>query len=136
MLQPRASTSQRAAAAAKVPVVSEAKSPLVHLDDFPDLGLLIKAPTGIRYTTQAAGLSCEHPESEGFFVPLRTSVGRPELATITGLFRGFWGPLTGVEAGAVNRALHRHGFGSIRVDRSMLAQSREAWVHVMVAAQE
>jgi hypothetical protein len=113
--------------------VSEAKYPLVDLDLFSDLGLLIKAQTGVRYTTQAAGFGCEHPESEGFFVPLRTRVGCPELATFTGLFRGSWDPLTEVEADAVDRALHRHGFGRIRVDRSMLAESREAWVHVIVS---
>jgi hypothetical protein len=81
-------------------------------------------------------LACEHPESEGFFVPLRTRVGRPELATFTGLLRGSWNSLTEVAADQFDAALRRHGFESIRVDRSMLAQSREAWIHVTVSGDQ
>jgi hypothetical protein len=116
--------------------VTGATSPLVDLDAFPDLGLIVKAATGVRYSTQAAGLACEHPEVEGYFVPLRTRVGRPELATFAGLLRGSWDRLSPAHADAVDDALSRHGLSPIRVDRSMLAESREAWVHVIVAPDE
>jgi hypothetical protein len=107
---------------------------IVDLDEFPDLGLIIKAATGVRYTSQTSGFACEHPRAEGFFVPLRTRVGRPELATLSGLFRGDWSALDAGQADALDSALSRHGIRSVRVDRSMLAESREAWVHVIVSA--
>lgn len=110
--------------------------PVVNLDAFPDLGLIVKASTGVRYSTQAAGFACEHPEAEGYLVPLRTRVGRPELATFSGQFRGSWESLSAVQADAIDHALSRHGIGSMRVDRSMLGQSWEAWVHVIVAPDE
>jgi hypothetical protein len=81
-------------------------------------------------------LGCEHPEAEGYFVPLRTRPGRPELATFSGLFRGSWEALTTSQADSVDGALSRHGFGSLRVDRSMLDQSREAWIHVIISPGE
>jgi hypothetical protein len=36
----------------------------------------------------------------------------------------------------VDRALRRHRIGPIRVDRSMLSESREAWVYVIVSADD
>lgn len=111
-------------------------SPLVDLDAFPDLGLIIKAPTGVRYSTQAAGLAYEHPETEGYFVPLRAQVGRPELATLFGLFRGSWERMSVPQANLLDSTFNRHGFKSIRVDRSLLDQSREAWIHVIVSPNE
>jgi hypothetical protein len=107
---------------------------IVELDDFPDLGLIIKAPTGVRYSNQSGGYACEHPETEGFFVPLRTRAGRSELTTLAGMFRGAWNRLDDVRADSVDGALRRHAITSIRVDRSMLSESREAWVHVIVSA--
>jgi hypothetical protein len=109
---------------------------IVELDDFPDLGLIIKAPTGVRYSNQSGGLACEHPEIEGFLVPLRTRAGRSEITTLAGMFRGAWHRLDDGRADALDSALRRHGISSIRVDRSMLSESREAWVHVIVSALE
>jgi hypothetical protein len=53
---------------------------------------------------------------------------------LSGLFRGDWHSLSESQADALDRALHRHDLESIRVDRQMLSQSREAWVHVIVSA--
>lgn len=110
-----------------------ATSLLVRLDEFPDLGLIVKAATGVRYSSQVAGLGCEHPKVEGYLVPLETRIGRPELAALAGLFQGWWNCLNVQQADAVGRALNRYGFKSIRVDRAMLPHSREAWVHVIVS---
>jgi len=109
---------------------------LVDLDAFPDLGLIVKAPTGVRYTSQVAGFACEHPQVEGFFVPLRTKIGRPELATLSGIFRGDWSSLGVAEAERLDAALTKHGFSSIQVDRAMLSESKEAWVHVLVSSSD
>lgn len=32
-------------------------------------GLIICAPTGIRYTAQCGGMGCTHPSAEGFYLP-------------------------------------------------------------------
>lgn len=109
---------------------------IVDLDAFPDLGLIVKAPTGVQYTSQVAGFACEHPVAEGFLVPLRTRVGRPELATLWGLFRGAWTSLDEEQAGRLDRALRKHGFTSISVDRTLLSESKEAWVHVVLSEVE
>jgi len=109
---------------------------IVDLDSFPDLGLIVKAPTGVRYTTQVAGLGCEHPDVEGFFVPLRTKIGRPELATLSGSFRGDWNPISENQAEQLNAALKRHGLSSISSDATMLQESKEAWVHVLISNSE
>lgn len=42
---------------------------IVELDAFPDPGVIIKAPTGVRYSNQSGGLACEHPDNNPF-VPL------------------------------------------------------------------
>lgn len=57
--------------------------PEVTLYDM-DGGLLVAAPTGVRYTNQVGGTACAHPVLEGFFVPLILD------AEITDLFVGYW----------------------------------------------
>jgi hypothetical protein len=106
---------------------------IVDLSEFPDLGLVIKLPTGVRYTSQTAGVACEHPEVEGVFVPLQTRVGRPELATLSGMLRGAWNSLGAHQADSLDAFLKRYDFKRISVDRSKLTESTEAWVHVAVS---
>lgn len=112
--------------------MTKANSPLVILDAVPDLGLIVKAPTGVRYSNQAAGYACAHPEAEGYFVPLSARVGRP-IAALFELFGGAWECLDATQANAVDDALKQHGLACLRVDRSMLEQSWEAWVHVIIS---
>lgn len=103
----------------------------VDLSGYGDIGLIIKAKTGVMHTSQVGGLLCEHPEVEGFFVPLRSD---RLLESIDGALRSspyVWGER---EAEALDRQLRRHDFGWIRVDRSLLHESTEAWVHVLVSA--
>jgi hypothetical protein len=105
---------------------------VVDLSSFPDIGLIIKAPTGVYYTSQTGGFACEHPQVEGFFVPIRTPVGRSEVAALWGRFRGNWHPLDEAQADALDALLGRFGVQSVRVDRSMLKESKEAWVHIVL----
>ncbi len=44
-------------------------------DDF-EAVLIISAPTGIFYTAQSGGMSCLHPESEGFAISLFNPVSK------------------------------------------------------------
>lgn len=112
-----------------------AKSPLVILDAFPELGLIVKAPTGVRYSNQVAGYGCEHPEAEGCFAPLSSRIGRP-LAALFAIFGGGWDCLDAMQANAVDDALRQHGLACVRVDRSMLERSWEAWIHVIISPEE
>ena len=47
----------------------------VGLHFFSDLGLIVKARTGVLYTNQCAGFMCVHAEAEGFFVPVHARGG-------------------------------------------------------------
>jgi hypothetical protein len=38
-------------------------------------GLIILYPTGIYYTDQTAGIACDHPEAEGFLMPIHCEYG-------------------------------------------------------------
>ncbi len=40
------------------------------LGDGDGAALIICAPTGIIYTAQCGGMACQHPEAEGFFLPI------------------------------------------------------------------
>ena len=50
--------------------------PTVDLDldhwDTEQMGIVIECKTGIRWTNQAGGTACAHPEVEGIFLPLPT----------------------------------------------------------------
>ena len=101
---------------------------------FPDLGLIVKAPTGVVYTNQCAGYMCAHCEAEGFFVPLQARGGWRALDVLQNLFSGNgFDDFTPKTADQFDRVLHRLGLDSIRSDRSKLEESAEAWVHVIAS---
>jgi len=106
----------------------------VGIHFFPDLGLIVKARTGVVYTNQCAGYMCAHCEAEGFFVPLQARGGWRVFDVLQNLFggNGFdeFKPKT---ADRFDRVLRRLGLDSIRSDRSKLEESAEAWVHVIVS---
>ena len=110
----------------------------VTLHAFPDIGLIVKAATGVLYSNQAGGFACLHPEVEGFFVPLRTPFGMRELNALQDLFPSGFDAEDGMDeetAERIDRLLTRQGLKCIRVDRSKLAESWEAWVHVTVSGE-
>src|SRR5260370_13995048 len=47
-----------------------AEVPLIDLNEYDGLGLIVQWPTGVRYSNQTGGGSVHHPELEGMFVPL------------------------------------------------------------------
>ena len=109
-------------------------SVLVDLNGFDGLGLIVKTPSPVRFTNQVAGLGCQHPVQEGVFVPLPVQVGQRELYALQHHFRGSWHALTDADANVVDRVFRRHDWLSfMRVDRALLADSREAWVHVRIS---
>lgn len=107
--------------------------PTVDLSEFEGLGLVVRWPSGVRYTHQVAGYGCAHPEIEGVFVPLFDGVGRPALHAIRQHFRGGWHPLTTQDADILDGILRCADLGFIHCDRTNLNNSREAWVWVAVS---
>jgi hypothetical protein len=96
-----------------------------------DLGLIIQSKTGVIFTNQVGGLGCLHPEAQGVFIPL--SVGHKKiLLALTQHFRGDWNHINERDADFIDRLLRSDGFEFIKVDRSRLKDSFEAWIYVNV----
>ncbi len=110
--------------------------PLVDLSEFDGLGLIFKTMSGVSFTNQVAGLGCLHPQVEGIFAPLPVVKGRPELHALRSHFRGWWRSLQPVDADIVDGILRRNGKPFLSVDRELLLDSYEAWIHVNVNAGE
>jgi hypothetical protein len=57
--------------------------PTVALDldhwDTEQVGIVIACKTGVRWTNQAGGTACAHPEAEGIFLPLPTYLSEASL---------------------------------------------------------
>ena len=108
----------------------------VAIDAFPDLGLIVKAPTGVIYSNKSGGFECLHPEMEGFFVPVRTCFGMRELYGLQTLRWTIGDGDVGIDEETAERLdwmLSQKGLDCIRADRSKLAESWQAWVHVIIA---
>ncbi|MGH9902470.1 MAG: DUF6210 family protein [Pyrinomonadaceae bacterium] len=106
--------------------------PIISLDGFDGLGLIVNFACGVLYTNQVAGHACLHPEAEGVFAPLPVKVGRPEIYALQQHFRGDWHPLSGDDANVVDSILKRNGLAYLKVDSSKLHESYEAWVNVII----
>ncbi|MEM9415818.1 MAG: DUF6210 family protein [Planctomycetota bacterium] len=107
---------------------------------------MIPWPSGIEYSNQVMGTSCFQESIEGIFVPIGndTSLGNKLLSPENALFNYFTGPLhngsgaqsglTEKDASFIESCLHEnHCLRNIAVDRSLLKNSCEAWVHVEVS---
>lgn len=120
---------------------AETKRPLiVNLWNIAGTGLIIPYPSGILYSNQVGGYSCDHPAIEGFFVPVTTGEKTCPLSlALLDFFQGEkW---TGhcncgidIETADHLDSLFKNYASTqfIRVDRnaSALKSSEEAWVYV------
>ena len=107
--------------------------PIVDTNCMP--GLIILAKTGVYYTNQAAGVACLHPIVEGYFVPFYLGYENWrelnwELQEL-GDSIGTWLGLTTDDADKLDSLFERYGV-PLRVERSLLESSYEAWVYVRV----
>jgi hypothetical protein len=114
------------------------------------LGLIVEWPSGVVFSNQTGGTTCLQPEFEGVFVPLRNDCQLPGerlLSPETELVAYFEGPkhrgagaIRGLDEGDVQfigSVLAKWRLGAfIAVDSSRLAESHEAWVHVIVGADD
>ena len=125
--------------------------PVLRLWALQGIGLIIACPSGVIYSNQTGGYACDHPEMEGVFIPLMypgdiDSINARERGELMDqqaeLEKHFTGPkwrghcYAGIDAetadfvdgvlaaSKVTRAL--------KVDRTMLKYSSEAWIHVLI----
>jgi hypothetical protein len=47
----------------------------IELWNYDGVGFILLGKSGVIYSTQAAGLGCEHPEEEGWFLPVSDYLG-------------------------------------------------------------
>jgi hypothetical protein len=118
-------------------------SPIIHLWYAMGLGLIIPYPTGIRYSNQTGGFACWHPELEGMYLPLGNDLDEANVlmgAAVELMVYAVgekWAG-TGAHAGLdvedadhIDAILARGYLGyAMRVDRTRLRESHEAWVWV------
>lgn len=106
--------------------------PTIDLFESESLNLIVAWPSGVVYTNQTSGLACEHPEVEGVLVPLFDGIGHPAMHSLRQHFRGDWHQLAEDDMDIVDGILRRNYLGFIKCDRKRSADSKEAWVHVLI----
>lgn len=105
-------------------------------------GLVIPHPTGVIYQTQACGNCCMQPELEGVFVPFDDEqIGDALYAWFTGPKHNGSGAMLGLDtedADRIDEVLRSWcpAGKPVTVDRAQLADSFEAWVHVVIHDEE
>jgi len=98
-------------------------------------GLIYKTKTGVLYSNQSGGHACKHPEAVGCLVPLDDRE-YPENAGIvldqffTGEKWGGW-CRDGIDEETADFLDDLFG-PTITVDRTLLGESMEAWIHCVV----
>jgi hypothetical protein len=113
---------------------------MVDLMGHAGTGLILEHPTGITYVTQAGGTYCLHPSCEGIFVSWFNDVeleSNKLFSPQDALFGLSWeicsSAMSAAQANEVDAVLRATpSFQGIRVDRARLADSYEAWVHVLI----
>jgi hypothetical protein len=106
--------------------------PTISLFGLKGLGLILPFSSGVFYSNQVAGFLCDHPEMEGLFVPVCDGDDHPCLKELERHFLGSWETLATAEADLIDKALRLGRLDFIKVDRSKLNLSVEAWVHVVI----
>ena len=93
--------------------------------------IIVKYPTGLIYSNQTNGVACNHPEQEGFLVPLFPLLGKESH-----LFDpGWWyEEMPALDASLYNQlekvlnSRFEWHVRNLRVDRK--AKNQEAWIHI------
>jgi hypothetical protein len=119
--------------------------PVVRLYDHVGTALVLEWPSGIRYSNQTMGTTCFQPSIEGVLVPIGNDVAMDTNALLsaenalydyfvrehrgTGAVRG----ISEHDADVIDGVLAKNfAFAGVRVDRSRLTDSHEAWIHVTI----
>lgn len=120
--------------------------PVIKLWDHVGTGLVVPWPSGVLYSNQTGGIYCMTPEVEGIFIP----VGNDSLTADNTLvshetelrqhFVKAWGSsgaasgLNERDADFIDQLLRSTApfIPYIKVDRTKLLESHEAWVYVLL----
>ena len=111
----------------------------MELSNFNGIGVIVEFPSGVRYTNQIGGYACNHPQVEGVFL----SLTHPLISQCKELQEFFVGPrwkgscYEGIDketANFIDAILAKSTYTqALKVNRAKLADSHEAWVHVIVS---
>ena len=110
---------------------------VVNLYRYGGMGVIMLCESRVTYSNQTGGYSCDHPEVEGVYVPLNLG-WEGDYATLKDHFTGpKWGGWcnNGIDdetADFVDNFLP----GGLKVDRSRLKDSHEAWIYVVVSNED
>ena len=111
--------------------------PLIQLWQSRSLGLIVRHPSGVRYTNQTGGYACLHPEIEGVYVPLADAYSE-QVSRLAEHFVTRWGGhcYDGIDAETadfIEQVLRTSWVAeNLQVDRTRLEDSHEAWIYVRV----
>lgn len=101
--------------------------------------LIVPGSTGIIYTNQVGGTECDHPELEGFIVPIEydIEIENPQESLTFSLCKMFPDGSSGViskhDAEKIQGLLSQSPFTrGVTIDWERLGISKEAWVHVKI----
>ncbi len=114
------------------------KKPIVLLYELQGIGIIIPWPSGVVYQNQTGGYACYQHQLEGILVPLEGESADFYQKLNDFFFHGKWAGWCndGIDeetAELIEETLRRNpGYEAIRVDRTKLEESHEAWVHVAV----
>ncbi len=112
--------------------------PVIKLYQTNGIGVIVIHKTGVLYSNQVGGYSCLHPEIEGAYIPLNNEMVAQEkelMAFFTGAkWQGWCSEKIDVEtADFIDDILSKSpDTVYLKVDRSKLEMSCEAWVYVKI----
>jgi len=93
--------------------------------------IIVPMKTGVIVTNQTSGLACHHPIVEGFIIPIENLALSRELVDY--FEHAGWGNLSSEEIEFLEQVLRRYPeTKNIFINKEMLADSEEAWVHVIM----
>ncbi|WP_316806523.1 DUF6210 family protein [Pedobacter agri] len=129
-------------------VTEQPMRPKIELWDTVGLGLIIEYPSGIFFSNQTGGTSCQHPSIEGIYVPLHNDYSETDKQFISpenDLMKHFVGQKymgSGATKGIdeedttiITEILSIYSlneFISIDTNKSKMEKSHEAWIHVKI----
>ncbi|MEO1209266.1 MAG: DUF6210 family protein [Cyanobacteria bacterium J06638_20] len=109
-----------------------------ELQEFDGVCFIVGYESGVEYTHQCGGLSCEQRKMQGFLVPCPQSIPISEQ-----LYAHFYtGPkykghcykgLDEEDAVLIDDLLASVGYDPLSVDRDLLKKSVEAWVYLKIS---
>ena len=113
----------------------------IKLWEISGAALLVPEKTGIIFTNQVNGCVCQHPQLEGFLIPINNDrlLTDPEHLEnqLCSLFDGFYGSFSEEKANQIEAVLQKYSeTKGIRINRELLSESVESWIHVIAIETE